>query len=97
MLNKKKHTNYIEVLDNNTQTLSTLVGDFLSTYYVNHKDHLPQGRVYDIIIQEVEKSLLAETLKFCDNNQTRASAILGINRNTLRKKMLEYQLDIIIK
>ncbi|HSD99279.1 MAG TPA: helix-turn-helix domain-containing protein [Burkholderiales bacterium] len=43
--------------------------------------------VYDMVIQCVEKPLLESVLHRVRGNQSHAAAMLGINRNTLRKKM----------
>jgi Fis family transcriptional regulator len=43
--------------------------------------------MYDMVINCVEKPLLEMVLEHAGGNQTRASEMLGINRNTLRKKM----------
>ena len=49
-------------------------------------------RVYQMVVQEVEKPLLETIMSHCDDNQSKASRILGINRNTLRKKLDQYGL-----
>lgn len=49
-------------------------------------------RVYQMVIQEVEKPLLQVVMQFSDQNQSKASRVLGINRNTLRKKLDQYGL-----
>jgi len=46
----------------------------------------PEG-LYDLIMSKVEKPLIGQILKRTGGNQVHASKILGINRNTLRKKM----------
>lgn len=46
----------------------------------------PEG-LYDLLMSKVEKPLLGQILKRTGGNQVHASKILGINRNTLRKKM----------
>jgi DNA-binding NtrC family response regulator len=53
---------------------------------------IASGRLYGDIIQRVEKTLIREALSACGNNQVQTSALLGMNRSTLRKKMLEYGL-----
>ncbi|MES2252753.1 MAG: helix-turn-helix domain-containing protein [Pseudomonadota bacterium] len=69
--------------------LSIIVSRYLATYLQEHKDHLPVGQLYALVMGEVEKSLLKETLALTDGNQRKASEILGINRNTLRKKITD--------
>ncbi|KLT71879.1 Fis family transcriptional regulator, partial [Neisseria arctica] len=48
--------------------------------------------VYDMVLQQVEKPLLATVIAECGGNQSKAAAELGLNRNTLRKKLLQYDL-----
>ena len=48
--------------------------------------------IYGMVIGAVEKPLLVYILDRFDGNQTRAAEMLGINRNTLRKKMREHGL-----
>jgi DNA-binding protein Fis len=45
------------------------------------------------IVNRVERELIAQVLTSCDNVQIKAAAKLGINRNTLHKKLKEYGLD----
>jgi DNA-binding protein Fis len=44
-------------------------------------------------VNRIERELIAQVMIHCDNVQTKAAAKLGINRNTLHKKMREYGLD----
>ena len=48
--------------------------------------------MYDMMLQVVEKPLLEVVMKQADQNQSRAAEWLGLNRNTLRKKLLEHKL-----
>lgn len=48
--------------------------------------------VYDMVMAEVEKPLLETVMKHAQSNQCRAAEILGINRNTLRKKLKQYKI-----
>ena len=66
----------------------------LESYLKAHdKGVLPCG-LYDMVLREVEKPLIEMTLKVSNGKQSRAAAILGLNRNTLRKKIQE--LDICV-
>ena len=51
----------------------------------------PDG-MYDMLVKVVEKPLLEVVMAKADNNQSRAAEWLGLNRNTLRKKLLEHKL-----
>ena len=50
------------------------------------------GHLHELVITGIEKPLLEMVLKETNGNQTQAANILGINRNTLRKKIQEYNL-----
>lgn len=49
-------------------------------------------RMYEMMVQAVEKPLLEVVMQQADHNQSRAAQWLGLNRNTLRKKLLEHKL-----
>ena len=61
------------------------------SYFKDLDGEKPHG-VYDMVIRSVEKPLLELVLHQRRGNQTRAAELLGINRNTLRKKMKQYQI-----
>ena len=48
--------------------------------------------LYDMVLQEVEEPLLRAVLDYTQQNQSHASAMLGLNRGTLRKKLRQYGL-----
>ena len=48
--------------------------------------------IYDMVLKEVELPLLEIVMKECNDNQSKASKILGINRGTLRTKLKEHKL-----
>ncbi|MFT3968307.1 MAG: nitrogen regulation protein NR(I) [Sphingobium sp.] len=52
-----------------------------------------QTNMYDLLLECVEPVLLSETLAAVDGNQIKAAAMLGINRNTLRKKLTVHDID----
>ncbi len=49
--------------------------------------------VYQMVINQVEKPMVEFVLESTNYNQTRTSEILGINRNTLRKKIQQYHIQ----
>jgi DNA-binding protein Fis len=61
--------------------------------YFKDLDGEQPSEIYDMVLCAVEKPLLAYILDRADGNQTRAAEILGINRNTLRKKLREHGLS----
>lgn len=63
----------------------------LDIYFTNLNGHKP-GRLYDLVLREVEEPLFRAVLGYVDGNQSRAAEVLGINRGTLRKKLREYGL-----
>lgn len=66
----------------------------LKAYFDAHGDTLPASGLYDRVVREVERPLIQLTLDATRGNQLRAADILGLNRNTLRKKIRD--LDILI-
>ena len=54
-----------------------------------------ESGIYYKLLKEFEKPLIIEMLKFTNNNKLLSSQLLGINRNTLRKKMEDYQIEVI--
>ncbi len=60
--------------------------------YFLHLDGEQPNAIYDMVLKSVEKPLFEFVLQRAAGNQTLAATMLGINRNTLRKKLAEYQL-----
>ena len=50
--------------------------------------------LYDLVLAEVEAPLLAAVMHQTRGNQSKAAEILGLNRNTLRKKLKNHNIDI---
>jgi len=79
---------------NMNNSLSASVEKHLNQYFDLHKNELPANGLYDRIIHEVERPLIIKTLKLVRGNQLKASELLGINRNTLRKKIIYLDIDL---
>jgi Fis family transcriptional regulator len=63
----------------------------LEGYFKDLRGAEPDG-LYDMLVRIVEKPLLEVVMQHADHNQSRAALWLGLNRNTLRKKLLEHKL-----
>ncbi|HEY5289493.1 MAG TPA: sigma 54-interacting transcriptional regulator, partial [Caulobacteraceae bacterium] len=71
------------------ETLSALVERHLASLFAAGTDDLPAPGLYDRILAEVERPLFKLTLAATRGNQVRAAEILGLNRNTLRKRLAD--------
>lgn len=67
------------------------VRDSLEAYFKDLRGVEPTA-MYEMILKVVEKPLLDVVMKHADGNQSRAAEWLGINRNTLRRKLLDHKL-----
>ena len=63
----------------------------LESYFTDLGGTEPGG-MYDMMVRVVEKPLLEVVMKHAEQNQSRAAGWLGLNRNTLRKKLVEHKL-----
>ncbi|MEO1001047.1 MAG: helix-turn-helix domain-containing protein, partial [Pseudomonadota bacterium] len=66
----------------------------LKRYFDGHGGALPPAGLYDRILREVEMPLIALALSATRGNQVKAAELLGINRNTLRKKIRELDISV---
>ena len=67
------------------------VTDSLEQYFRDLDGEKPAA-IYDMVLKSVERPMLEVVLAKAGGNQTLAAEMLGINRNTLRKKLTEHQL-----
>jgi two-component system, NtrC family, nitrogen regulation response regulator GlnG len=68
-------------------SLEASVELYLNDYFATHHPDLPPEDLYDRILLQIERPLINATLAAVHGNQVRAAKLLGINRNTLRKKI----------
>jgi two-component system nitrogen regulation response regulator GlnG len=76
-------------------SLSAMVERHLTRYFLEHGDRLPPAGIYDRVLQEIERPLISICLAATRGNQIRAAHLLGLNRNTLRKKIRDLGLEVI--
>ncbi len=75
--------------------LSAAVERHLREYFAAHKDGIPAAGLYDRILREVERPLLSLSLTATRGNQIKAAHMLGLNRNTLRKKIRDLDIQVV--
>jgi two-component system nitrogen regulation response regulator GlnG len=88
----------LERLEGNNKNIDELnLSSLIDHYFKRSKDKLLNNNnknIYSVIIEKVEKSLIENILDYTNGNQLKASEILGLNRNTLRKKIGDLSIDL---
>jgi two-component system, NtrC family, nitrogen regulation response regulator GlnG len=79
----------------NGEGLSAAVEYHIRGYFAAHKGGLPSAGLYDRVLREVERPLIVLTLVATRGNQIKAAQLLGLNRNTLRKKIRELDIPVV--
>jgi two-component system nitrogen regulation response regulator GlnG len=74
--------------------LGAAVESYLAAYFAGFSDALPPPGLYHRILREIEIPLLSAALVATRGNQIRAADLLGLNRNTLRKKIRDLDLQV---
>ena len=77
------------------ESLGQAVERHIEAYFAAHGDHLPPAGLYERVVHEVERPLLAIALGATRGNQIKAAEMLGINRNTLRKKLRVLDIPVV--
>ena len=75
------------------QNLMQAADFHIKRFFDSHHGDLPASGLYQRVLEQVEKPLIVETLRATAGNQIKAADILGLNRNTLRKKITTLGLD----
>ena len=78
-------------MPNRTTDIAHCIEQNLHQYF-RTLDGEPAANVYSMVLRQVEKPMLQVVMAQCGGNQSKAADMLGINRNTLRKKLLEHGL-----
>jgi two-component system, NtrC family, nitrogen regulation response regulator GlnG len=74
--------------------LSEMVERYLAGHFASFGRELPPPGLYDRVLQHVERPLLMAALAATRGNQIRAAVLLGLNRNTLRKKIRDLDIQV---
>jgi two-component system nitrogen regulation response regulator GlnG len=80
---------------NEEESLTDAVERHLKIYFDAHEGELPASGLYDRVLREVERPLIRLSLGATRGNQVRAAQLLGLNRNTLRKKIRDLDIAVI--
>jgi two-component system nitrogen regulation response regulator GlnG len=74
-------------------TLSALVERNLASYFASQPGGMPPNGLYDRVLADIERPLFQLTLGATKGNQMKAAEILGLNRNTLRKRLQDLGIE----
>ncbi len=82
------------VASDRPETIAASMERHMAAYFASFGDNLPPPGLYHRVLRDVEAPLLAAALAATRGNQIRAAELLGLNRNTLRKKIRELDMHI---
>jgi two-component system nitrogen regulation response regulator GlnG len=74
--------------------VSKVIEKYIKNYFDIHGEILPLDGLYSRFMNEVERPLIEETLRRMKGNQVRVAKLLGINRNTLRRKIQDLNISL---
>ncbi len=75
--------------------LAAAVERHITDYFAAHRGTSPAAGLYDRVLREIERPLIVATLGATRGNQIKAAHLLGLNRNTLRKKIRELDIPVV--
>lgn len=75
--------------------VATVIEGELAQLFREYEPNFPPAGVYQHIIDKVEIPLISTVLNLCGGNQIKAAELLGLNRNTLRKKIRTHGIEIV--
>ena len=92
-MKKDRQTSEASVEDSVTSTkgVAAAVDEALTAYFTMMSGETIEG-LYELVLSEVEPTVLAKVMEYTAHNQSKAAEILGLNRGTLRSKLKKYQL-----
>ncbi len=78
-----------------SENLGSAVERHIAKYFAAHPGSLPPSGLYDRVLREIERPLITLSLDATNGNQIRTADLLGLNRNTLRKKIRELDIQVV--
>ena len=84
-----------ETVETGSEKLAGAVERHIRQFLAAHEDGLAPSGIYDRVIAEVERPLIQMTLAATRGNQIKAAAMLGLNRNTLHKKIRDLEIPVV--
>ncbi|MBT3426899.1 MAG: DNA-binding transcriptional regulator Fis [Gammaproteobacteria bacterium] len=81
----------VEAPVTSTKGVAAAVDEALTDYFRMMSGETIEG-LYELVLSEVEPTVLAKVMEYTAHNQSKAAEILGLNRGTLRSKLKKYQL-----
>jgi two-component system nitrogen regulation response regulator GlnG len=85
----------IEAPADASNSLNEWMEGYLANYFIGFGEALPPPGLYDRILRDVEGPLITAALAATRGNQIRAAELLGLNRNTLRKKIRDHKIRVV--
>jgi two-component system nitrogen regulation response regulator GlnG len=85
----------VDMSGSGPEPLSRAVERHITQFLAAHRDGLAPSDIYDRVLAEVERPLIQMTLAATRGNQIKAAAMLGLNRNTLRKKIRDLEIPVV--
>ena len=80
-------------MKNRNEGLGEVIEKYLRRFYAETAETVEHANVYSAVVDEVERRLISVTLDVASGNRLKTAKILGLNRNTLLKKMRKLNLD----
>ncbi len=93
-LELNRNENHSENSLSDNLDLGSAVEKYIAGLLNEYGDEQIEANIYQTVIDKFEAPLIAMTLNACKGNQIKASKILGLNRNTLRKKIRAHDIEI---
>ena len=78
-----------------TANISMATERWLSEYFNGFGDVTPPPGLYQRVLKQMEKPLITASLALTRGNQIKAAELLGVNRNTLRKKIRDLEIQVV--